>query len=451
MGKSHQRGWVVARGKKWYGYFRRTVLDSVSNQPKNNVVSIVLGLKSQFTKFEARESLEREIAKLTGQSSGSKSAKDASVTFGWFVRNRFLPLKEAHWKEETAKVKTLLIQQDLIDDFEEVPLENFDKFTLQVHLNKLAKTRSRDRVLQIRAYMRDIFAEAADQDFLAKDPARKVRVPTQLRETDKTTLTWDQLRKALSALNLRDRLLLELDMTNALRPSELFGLRWKSFNEASATMSVNETVYKGKIRPWGKTQRSLTTVHLPKELAAQIAAWKRQSPNSSPEAFIFPNQDGGFLDTDNYRKRVLHKLARDLKLPKLTFQVIRRTIATLAQKKGTVKDVQGVLRHSRAATTTDVYMQEIPASVQATVNSIHRELQAKSKASGRMVESRAAAAKRKPSVVASPADEIATKRLPRVSRGKGEDERGSKAVLEKDLGNLLPNATKSEKPASVTY
>ena len=71
---------------------------------------------------------------------------------------------------------------------------------------------------------------------------------------------------------------------------------------------------------------------------------------------------------------MLHKLAKDLKLPKLTFQVIRRTIATLAQKKGTVKDVQGVLRHSRTATTTDVYMQEIPESVQATVNSINQEL-----------------------------------------------------------------------------
>jgi len=61
-------------------------------------------------------------------------------------------------------------------------------------------------------------------------------------------------------------------------------------------------------------------------------------------------------------------------LPKLTFQVIRRTIATLARKKGDVKDVQGVLRHSRVATTTDVYMQEIPESVRATVNSIHTEL-----------------------------------------------------------------------------
>jgi integrase len=53
---------------------------------------------------------------------------------------------------------------------------------------------------------------------------------------------------------------------------------------------------------------------------------------------------------------------------------IRRSIATLAQEKGTVKDVQSFLRHSRAATTTDVYMQEIPESVRATVNAIHQEL-----------------------------------------------------------------------------
>jgi hypothetical protein len=71
---------------------------------------------------------------------------------------------------------------------------------------------------------------------------------------------------------------------------------------------------------------------------------------------------------------VLHKLARELGLPKLTFQVIRRTIATLAKNKGHVKDIQGALRHSRVATTTDVYMQTMEEGVRSTVNSIHDEL-----------------------------------------------------------------------------
>jgi len=57
-----------------------------------------------------------------------------------------------------------------------------------------------------------------------------------------------------------------------------------------------------------------------------------------------------------------------LKLPNLTFQIIRRSIATLAQRKGTVKDVQGLLRHSGAATTTDVYMQEIPEGVHSRLH-----------------------------------------------------------------------------------
>jgi integrase len=176
---------------------------------------------------------------------------------------------------------------------------------------------------------------------------------------------------------LRDRLLLELDMTNALRPSELFALRWKCFDHAESKMYVFETAYKGAIRPWGKTKKSLGRVHLPKELAGDLWLWKQECPDSSPEGFMFPDAKGGFMDTGNYRRRVLHKLAKDLELPKLTFQVIRRTIATLAQKKGTVKDVQGLLRHSRAATTTDVYMQEIPESVQATVNAINAELRVK--------------------------------------------------------------------------
>ena len=377
MGKSHQRGWVVLRGRKWYGYYRRTVLDPITNEQKVDVIPIVLGPKSELTKFQARERLEQEVTKQTGMDSGSRVMNDGSVTFGWFVRNRFFPLKEANWKPETAKVKRLIIQKDLVETFDGIPLENFDRFALQLHLNQLAKTRSKDRVLQIKSYVRDIFAEAVEQDFLTKDPARKITVPSQLRDTDRTTLTWKQLRDALLHLALRDRVLLELDMTNALRPSELFALRWKCFNYAESKMQVFETAYNGAIRPWGKTRKSLGRVHLPKELAEDLWLWKQECPDSSPDAFIFPDAKGGFMDTGNYRKRVLHKLARDLGLPKLTFQVIRRTIATLAQKKGTVKDVQGLLRHSRAATTTNVYMQEIPESVQATINAIHAELRKK--------------------------------------------------------------------------
>ena len=32
MGTSHQKDWVMVRRKKWYGYFRRTVLDQAASE-----------------------------------------------------------------------------------------------------------------------------------------------------------------------------------------------------------------------------------------------------------------------------------------------------------------------------------------------------------------------------------------------------------------------------------
>lgn len=355
--------------------FPQTVVDPTTNKQKCITASLILGLKAHIDKAEAREILDYRLFRQTGAIYREGIWIDSSVTFGWYVRNRFFPLKEGMWRVETAKVKKLLIERNLIDCFDAVSLKSLDKFRLQIHLNNLAKEKSRDRVLQIRAYLRDIFAEAEEQGFLSKDPARRLRVPTQLRKVDRTTLTWVQLRQVLSRLSARDRLLLELGMTNALRPSEMFALKWQCFNHEELTITLSETVYKGKIRPWGKNRKSLGVIHVPRKLATELLLWKQQCSDATPATFIFPNNRDNFINSDRFRKQV-RKRADDLKLPKLTFQVIRRTIATLAQKKGSVKDIQGILRHSSASTTADIYMQEITESMQMALLSIHNELRA---------------------------------------------------------------------------
>jgi integrase len=173
-------------------------------------------------------------------------------------------------------VQKYLIRADLVDVFGEARLENIDKFSLQTHLNRLAQTLSRDRVLHARAFLKAIFAEAVDQDFIGKDPARTLKVPAHLKETDKTVLSWDQLRAVLSRLGRRDRILLELEMTNALRPSELFGLKWKCFDASESTIRIEETAYKGKIRSWGKTKGSLATIPIAFELSEDLQVWRNE-------------------------------------------------------------------------------------------------------------------------------------------------------------------------------
>jgi hypothetical protein len=126
----------------------------------------------------AREALQKEISKQTGQNLGGKIMKDGSVTFEWFVRNRYYPLRD--WRPETEKVKKVQIERDLVEKFDSVTLEAFEQFTLQKHLKHLATFLSEDRVKHARSYMKSIFAEAVEQDFLLKDPTRGIKIPRNL-------------------------------------------------------------------------------------------------------------------------------------------------------------------------------------------------------------------------------------------------------------------------------
>ena len=165
-------------------------------------------------------------------------------------------------------------------------------------------------------------------------------------------------------------------------------------------MSLVETTYMGEIRDWGKTKGSLRTIPLSRDLAKELCTWELECPDTSPDAFIFPNAKGGFIDTGNYRKRVLHNIAP----------------------------------------TTDVYMQEIPEGVQATIDSIHRELRKSSKPdntrSGKKTASQGTISKKTGSGTGRAG----------VSEGRKLQERRSasdfKTHSQKGFENLLPNATK---------
>ena len=122
-----------AAGRNGMDTARIKKIDPVTGKKVIDRKPIVLGSTSKRTKTQARELLAREIAKRKGWfKSNSQVMNDGAVTFGWFVRNRYFPLKEGDWKEETAKNKKGLIQANLLGDLSEIPLLNFDRFTSPV-------------------------------------------------------------------------------------------------------------------------------------------------------------------------------------------------------------------------------------------------------------------------------------------------------------------------------
>ena len=66
---------------------------------------------------------------------------------------------------------------------------------------------------------------------------------------------------------------------------------------------------------------------------------------------------------NNILSRHIKPAARKVNLPWVNWQVPRRSCATWLQQAGVdVKDAQGLMCHSRASTTQDVYQQLVPES-----------------------------------------------------------------------------------------
>ena len=74
---------------------------------------------------------------------------------------------------------------------------------------------------------------------------------------------------------------------------------------------------------------------------------------------------------NNILVRHIKPAARNLNIGWANWQVLRRSCATWLQQAGVdVKDAQGLMRHSRASTTQDVYQQLVPESQQRAVRQL---------------------------------------------------------------------------------
>jgi integrase len=117
-------------------------------------------------------------------------------------------------------------------------------------------------------------------------------------------------------------------------------------------------------------------VALPLRLAAELAHWRTLTAWSTDRDFIFPNTKGGFVDYENFEARALAPIRMKLGLERLNFQILRRSYATLAVggRKGTTRDVQTMLRHTRPDTTLENYVKDVPESVYAMSDAMYEAI-----------------------------------------------------------------------------
>ncbi|MCP5113594.1 MAG: tyrosine-type recombinase/integrase, partial [bacterium] len=111
------------------------------------------------------------------------------------------------------------------------------------------------------------------------------------------------------------------------------------------------------------------------EVTIQAGRGRRRYPvvkSDRPDDLVFQSVvTGSPMRDNNILTRHIKPAARKLGIGWVNWQVLRRSFATWLQQSGVdVKDAQGLMRHSRASTTQDVYQQIVPESQRKAVKKL---------------------------------------------------------------------------------
>jgi integrase len=371
MRSRHQDGWVEERSgrvRKWYGHYYVYVRDEAGKETRRHF-GVALGEKAKRRKWEAEAELRRIIA-----ASYKKRPLGDRLTLDWFTRERFLPMRQPQWAPSTQATNLYTLERHVLPALGDNSLCELDKFQCQIFLNDLAaKGLSFTVIDHCRIMLRAILEEALDSDYISKNPARKVVTP-ETKESEKHVLPKADARLLLESLRFRDRLMTMIAAFCAMRPGEIFGLRWSSWR--GDHFQIEGTAWRGVLRPGkAKTQGSKAPVTIPDVLLPALEMWRDQNVSAPADALIFPSGNGTPMRPENWLRRRIKPVARGLGISgPVNFQVLCRTFATNAQVFGNPKDVQAHLRHSDITTTLNEYTQIVPESVRKLVNAVANDV-----------------------------------------------------------------------------
>ncbi|MGO9648567.1 MAG: tyrosine-type recombinase/integrase [Terriglobales bacterium] len=357
-----QHGTVRKIGSNWFGAYSTWHQDEAGVKVRRQR-TYKIGSVKVLAKTEARRKLRLRVEQELGL------RQDRRKTLQWFIENRWQPMREGKWRDST-KATNLEILKYIIARFGNDSLEKLDSVSLQVWLNEAAKKYSGSVVRHLRIFIKAICAEAVEQDFLHKSPARSLALPI-LKPVKKTYLKVQQVRNLLSKAEGTDLIILRLFFGTGLRPSELFALVWKDFDEKHKLLYINESIYRGDIRPYTKTTDSnspkeLTRVNLPDSLVADLKNLRKTTIFPKNDDYIFTTKWGHAWWKENWLRRQLEPIRKAAGIPRVNFQILRRTVATLAQTLGSRKDIATILRHKNIDTAQLNYVQSQPETVRLT-------------------------------------------------------------------------------------
>jgi len=233
---------------------------------------------------------------------------------------------------------------------------------------------------QIRKLMSVLFNHAIRWEFTDRNPITGPNRGAGVRQGSKRLripdiLEISEVQAIVAKLQLRERVLLFLDMATGLRRGELTGIKWGDIDFANLLIDVQRSVV-DQVVGRCKTEASQKPVPLDEYTAQDLLAWYRVTPYREPEDWAFASNSNRAgqkrgkqpLWLQSIMRYHIQPVVKELGIDKrVSWHTFRRTYTTLLQaNREDVKVVQELLRHGSVKVTMDVYAQaQMPAKRKA--------------------------------------------------------------------------------------
>ena len=191
---------------------------------------------------------------------------------------------------------------------------------------------------------RSLFGHLLHEGRIDSNPASGLRGPKSPRKLP-NVLDVDEANRLMEIdgdepADRRDRAMLELFYSSALRLSELCGLRWSALDLDDGLVRVDGKGGKTRVVPVGR-----------KALAA-LRDWRSISNDASPSAPVFPGRNGQPIGPRSVQHRMTRLAQRQGIFKRVHPHLLRHSCAShVLESSGDLRAVQELLGHADIATT----------------------------------------------------------------------------------------------------
>jgi hypothetical protein len=203
MAMKYQKGTVYLRGervKMWYGKYLIYGKDKDGKEARRHR-NVAVCPRANTPKWKAEQLLREMILKECGVLSQDPALPtDSSVTFRWFVKERYIPMRQGKWSPAYRKTNIYQLEHYLVSKFGDLPLRKLDSFQIQIWLNDIAEKQYSESVVRsCFSNMRAITRMAKKQKYITDNPGEDVTMP-QAKMVQRPVMIRGQILSLIGAL-----------------------------------------------------------------------------------------------------------------------------------------------------------------------------------------------------------------------------------------------------------